>query len=804
MIEHQLEGSKRAHGMKLRKPATKWQDALPSGNGTMGAMVYGSIQEETILLNHEEHWEGSVTKPLPDLSGYLPEVRRLLAEGKFKEANTFYPDRLREAGYIVQTGRFQPGFDLKLRTETQYAFRDYIRELDFETGQVSVRWKDGQIHYDRRLFVSRTDDVVALVVRADRKGAISLELELLPHDLQDATDKKGHPLDLPLSFEQTVEEDFLIATGKREKDGSEFGAVARIVSVGGSREVKEDKLVIAEADEVIILTRLFAQGESASQTQRLKEELLQLPADYNALFVGHQAEHRKLFLRTELDLDMGSGRDSVNEQLLLDAYNGDVPAALMERMFDYGRYLLLSSSRPGGLPANLQGVWNGSYAPPWSSAFFNNENIQMNYWQALPGNMPETMLPFFDFFESLVPDMRQNAQAFYGCRGILAPLFASPDSGLKKNLQPHVVYWSAGAGWLAQHFYDYWLFTGDRDFLQNRAVPFMKECAMFYEDFFFEGEDGYYISSPSNSPENWAGGHFEGALKVAVCVNATMDFAVAKEVLANLCAACNELGLEPDSVQKWERMIRKIPPYEVNEDGAIREWMHPDLQDNYHHRHQSHIYPLFPGLEVTEETQPEWFEACRVAVEKRLVIGLKEQTGWSLSHMANIYARLGDGDRALECLEISSRSCVGDNLLTYHNDWRSQGITMKAMWGHSAPYQIEANMGWTAAMLEMLVFSSPGMIKLLPALPRPWTRGRIKGVMARGEVEVAIEWDMEAAQATATLLSRRDQWITIKFPRAIRQLSCTGECRDSSYGPLYREVHAAEDQELILDMAFIS
>lgn len=806
MTKHSEEANRRSrHLMSMRKPALKWQDALPSGNGTMGAMVYGSIQEETILLNHEELWEGSRTKPLPDLSRHLPEVRRLLAEGRYREANRLYPDKLREADYIVQTARFHPGFDFKLWTETHYAFREYVRELDMETGQVSVRWLDGPIRYERRLFVSRSDDMIALVIRADQKEAISVEMRLEPHDLKDAVDKAGRPLELPFSFESAVQEEFLMITGKRLREGTEFGALARIAAVGGSRTIRGDKLEITGADEVLLLIRLFPNGDSRAEMPNLKEKLLSLPPDYDMLFERHQSEHRELFLRAELDLGASeSERAGVNEQMLLDAYDGEASPAFMERMFDYGRYLLMSSSRPGGLPANLQGVWNGSYAPPWSGAFFNNENIQMNYWQAMPGNMPETMLPFFDFFESLVPDMRKNAQAFYGCRGILAPLFASPDSGLKKNLQPHVIYWTAGAGWLAQHFYDYWLFTGDREFLRNRAVPFMKECALFYEDFFYEGEDGYYISSPSNSPENWADGQFDGAREISVCVNATMDFAVAKEVLSHLCEACAELGIEPENVEKWKAMLNKIPPYEINEDGAIREWMHPDLKDNYHHRHQSHIYPLFPGLEVMEETHPEWFEACRVAVEKRLVIGLKEQTGWSLSHMANIYARLGEGDRALECLEISGRSCVGDNFLTYHNDWRSQGITMKSMWGFSAPYQIDANLGWTAAMLEMLLFSAPGIIKVLPALPGRWKQGSIRGIQARGGVEVAIRWDMEAARAGVRLRSSRDQWLTVKFPRAIRQLDCTGECRDSSYGLLYREVFVQRGQELKMEIEFDS
>lgn len=400
----------RKHEMTMRKPAAKWQDALPSGNGSMGAMVYGSIQEETILLNHEALWFGSITKELPDLAPHLPRLRKLLAEGKYLEANRFYPELLKKADYFVNNGTFQPGFDLKIFTDTEFAFRNYERSLDFETGEVTVKWLDGDTNFTRSLFVSRPDDVIVLSINASSAQSISAEFKLIPHDLKDAVMQNGHPMDLCMSFKNYVLDDHhLVSLGKREDDGSEFGAVARIVQKGGKQTATDDSLYIENADEVMILMKMFADGDCEQETARLQEELRQLPPHYSTLFERHVPEHRELFLRTELQLCGDSeDRSKVNEQLLLDAYNGDVPPALMEKMFDYGRYLLISSSRPGGLPANLQGVWNGDYSPPWSSAFFNNENIQMNYWQSLQGNLAETLLPFFDFFESLIPDMRRN------------------------------------------------------------------------------------------------------------------------------------------------------------------------------------------------------------------------------------------------------------------------------------------------------------------------------------------------------------------------------------------------------------
>jgi alpha-L-fucosidase 2 len=730
---------KQKHQMIMRSPATRWQDASPTGNGAIGAMMYGQICSDVILINHEALYFPRGRENLLDVSDQLPNVRRLIDDGKYREAENLMPKIHAERGGMGEgstsdyTDPYQPFCDIRLHTSTSGTFRHYRRGVDFETGRVWIEWSDDLGSIVRELFVSRANDTIYLRIKGSNPGTIYHRLRLCQHDATNQVEGIFAAKGLKMAeYQSSFEEDGIL--------------------------IERGEIVVDGADERLLQMKLFIHENPEDAISRLKNELKDQVTDFDEALAEHNALHGELFKRMELQLCDNS--QTSNEEMLMKAYDGEAPNSLIQSIFDYGRYLLICSSHSGGFPANLQGIWNGDYLPAWNSDFHTDENIQMNYWQALPGNMAELTLCYFDYFERYLNDYRNNAKKLYGCRGILIPIAQTTHGIAFPTIWTN---WISAAGWLGQLFYDYFLFTGDKVFLANRAIPWLKETAMFYEDFLYEGSDGRLLFSPSLSPENVPLGQDMGLLTI----NATMDVAICREVLSNLCDAYEFLGIEQEGISRWQNMLSKLPEYEVNEDGALREWLYPKFKDNYHHRHQSHIYPLFPGLEITEETYPELYEACRVAVEKRLVIGLTSQSGWSMSHMANIYARLGEGNRALECLEILSRSSMGPNLFTYHNDWRNMGLSL---WGNNPPFQIDANFGMTAAIIEMLVFSKPGIIKLLPAIPDRWSCGNVKGIACRGGIIADVEWDFQKGIVKTRLLSSNDQTIRVKLPGKVKNI----------------------------------
>ncbi len=772
--------------LKMDYPAAwcgqMWREAIPAGNGKLGALVYGGVRKETIMLSHSHLWWNDITLELPDVSDCLPVVRKLLLDKKPFEADMIIYNRLKELGYNPTIAAPLPASDLVIETETITAFKNYQRTLDMESGEVVVSWKDSDRCYKRKLFVSRPDDLVAYNIKEDNCKPFSGEIRLEYHNIADVpTDVKNIQEYLPSITENEICNGFVTFYCEKT-NGESYGTVAKIKSVGGKVYVKDSfvsngsfptsfkTLVFEDVTELNVLAKVFV-GD-LEQGKSIIENFSNVNDDYKSLLAKNRAVHGKLFTATTLNL-FPETQNTSNELLLLDAYKNEMSLEMLEKMWAFGRYLLISSSKENGLPCHLYGLWCGSYKGQWA---FNmaNENLQMIYWQALSGNMPDLLMAVFDYLDTMMDDFRENAKKIYGCRGIYIPAPSMPESGLLKVCPPHIIHFTATAGWIASHYYDYFLYTKDEKFLKERALPFMQEVALFYQDFLIEDECGRLMSIPSNSPENSPGNFWDGkegmGSTMETTINSTIDIAIIKELLTNLISGSRLCGVFDNEIAVWTEMLSKLPEYEINEDGAIKEWIHPYYKDNYRHRHQSHIYPLFPGNEIHKETHPELYDAFVTAINKRLVIGLNQQSGWSLAHMANNYARMREGDLAFEVLDHLARSNVLNNFFTVHNDWRNMGIGVETPLG--APVQVDANMGISAAINEMLLQSYDDNILILPALPSKYKKGEVVNLLARGNITVTISWDKQQCEGEFILTAKhQDEIINIILPDEIDVVS---------------------------------
>ncbi len=713
------------HSMRLGQPALRWQDASPVGNGVIGALVFGHPREELIQTNHGRLFETPDRTPAPEMAHILPKVRELLLAGHRDEAYKLWDSEWKkQIPKYTRMGCYLPGPILRPFISTRGLCTKYMHTLDFSTGVDAVSFNDGSDPVCRRIFASRKDDALIIEIRLSRPSLILLSA------------RSGCVEDGNLEYDTRADGTlFSMSTPLYSLSGA-----LRLLKAEGEAEWKDGACSIKNATYALFA---YVLEPSSKCGEASYEHLCALSDDFDTLLERHTALHRLLMDQVDFSVNGITNVPDTNERLLEELDENENLNAVLLRLFHFGRYLLISSCRPGAMPPNLQGIWNGDRKPMWASDYHNDVNIQMNYWQAPIGGLTDMMLAMFDYYDSLIPDFQHNAQRVMGCRGILMGV-SQTLSGLASCHDPLWLTWTGGAAWIAQHYYDYWRYTSDDNFLRERALPFLREAALFYEDFVdFSGEKAIFV--PSMSPEN----NPSDGQKTSMAVNATMDISLMRELLTNLIAGCRHLDMWAEDADRWEKLLKKLPEYETDpESGALREWLYPGLNENHNHRHESHLYGVFPGEEIGPEH--EMFNAVRISLEKRKVVGLNQQTGWSLGNMACVRARLGDGDEAFSALEILARSCVGSNLFTYHNDWRSQGNTM--FWGHvhtkvasawggnRPPFQIDANMCIPAAIMNMLLQVHENTASILPALPSAWKNGFIKGLCLPGGVKVDISW----------------------------------------------------------------
>ncbi len=784
----------RSYGASLSAAPSRWDHTLMTGNGELGAIPMLRIANETITLSHDRLMLRSQKPNLPDVSHILPIVRQLIAEKKYKEAHNLWTGTIDKDYDYRGPDTFHPAMDITVDQSgvAPTTAADVRRFIDYETGEVTIAWAQGGVTYERKLFVSRSDNVVVMKLSASKPGAVSARFGLLPTALkrEELGDGKNVRVprftkeykakvvlpEVPITFNLATEDDHVLTLvakydtgGPHKMIGGEYGAVACLYARGGTRKTEKLHFTFETADEVVLVQGLFTNRPSAAALPELRKRVAALPSDYEALLQRHVQIHRELFLRCSVGLDADPQyRNMSNEDLFKAVCEGKGHKAMLERFYDAGRFILMASSSETGNPAHLKAVWTGIYGPGWAADYHNDINVQMSYWQALPGNMPEVTLGYFKYYDSMAPDFQTNAKRLYGCRGIRSPI-SMTSNGL--TYYSGFSHWTGAAAWLAQSYYDYWLFTGDRSFLKNRAVPFMKEVALFYEDFTFEGKDGRLIFSPALSPEN-----SPANTRVNMTDTTTADVAMAREVLTNLCQACELLGVEKESVPRWRRLLKKLPEYTIDKENRLTEWLDPNLKDNYSHRHLMHIYPLFPGFEATPERAPGLYEATRNAL---LAKGFPSQCNFTYPVMAASYTRISDGNRAATALiDLVRRGLIRPSMGTQVGEGERWPVV-----------QFDATMACPSALLEMILYSDPDLLRILPALPDMLPTGRVNGMRIRGGGTADVDWDMPGHRVTARITSPTTRTVDIKFPAPFSRVTADGATLvASTFGDAYRTV----------------